>query len=167
MPGPAVVNASPLILLAKAGRLELLNALGRDLIVPDAVLEELQAKGSDDPVVQSVKNAPWLRVASVPPAQRSVAAWRLGAGESAVLACALQYPDSLVVLDDREGRRCAASHGIAVIGTVGVALLAKDAGAIALVAPVLDELVTAGMRASDALLARALQLAGEKPNKTP
>jgi hypothetical protein len=35
--------------LAKAGRLELLNALGPDLIVPDAVLEELKAKGSDDP----------------------------------------------------------------------------------------------------------------------
>lgn len=54
-----------------------------------------------------------------------------------------------------------------VIGTVGVALLAKDAGAVPLVAPVLDELVAAGMRASDALLARALHLAGEKPNKTP
>ena len=84
-----------------------------------------------------------------------------------MLTCALQYSDSLVVLDDREGRRCAASHGIAVIGTVGVALLAKDAGEIPLVAPVLDELVAAGMRASDALLARALQLAGEKPNKSP
>lgn len=167
MPEPAVVNASPLILLAKAGRLELLRALGRDLIVPDVVLEELKAKGSDDPVVQSVKNAHWLRVVSVSPTQQSVAAWRLGAGESAVLTCALQYSDSLVVLDDREGRRCASSHGIAVIGTVGVALLAKDAGAIPLVAPVLDELVAAGMHASDELLARALQLAGEKPSKNP
>jgi predicted nucleic acid-binding protein len=141
--------------------------LGRDLIVPDVVLEELKAKGSDDPVVQSVKNAHWLRVVSVSPTQQSVAAWRLGAGESAVLTCALQYSDSLVVLDDREGRRCASSHGIAVIGTVGVALLAKDAGAIPLVAPVLDELVAAGMHASDELLARALQLAGEKPSKNP
>jgi predicted nucleic acid-binding protein len=167
VPDPAVVNASPLILLAKAGRLELLRALGRDLIVPDAVREELKAKGSDDPVVESVKNTSWLRVVSVPPIQPSVAAWRLGAGESAVLTCALQYSDSLVVLDDREGRRCAASHQIPMIGTVGVALLAKDAGAIPLVAPVLDELVAAGMRASDALLARALQLAGEKPNKSP
>jgi len=31
------------------GRFELLRALGRDLIVPDAVVEELRAKGSDDP----------------------------------------------------------------------------------------------------------------------
>ena len=129
MPDPAVVNASPLILLARAGRLELLRALGRDLIVPDAVAEELRAKGSDDPVVQSVGNAAWLRVLSVPATRETVVAWRLGAGESAVLTCALQYSDPLVVLDDREGRRCAASHGIAVIGTIGVALLAKDEGA--------------------------------------
>ena len=165
MPDPAVVNASPLILLAKAGRLELLRALGRDLIVPDAVVEELRAKGSNDPVVQTVENAAWLRVVSVPATQQSIAAWRLGAGETAVLTCALQYSDPLVVLDDREGRRCAGSHGIAVIGTIGVALLAKDAGTIPLVAPVLDELVTAGMHVSDALLARALQLAGEKPKQ--
>jgi hypothetical protein len=57
VPDPAVVNASPLILLAKAGRLELLRALGRDLIVPQTVVEELGAKGSDDPVLQSVENA--------------------------------------------------------------------------------------------------------------
>lgn len=164
MPGPAVVNASPLILLAKAGRLELLRTLGRDLIVPDAVAGELRAKGSDDPVVQSVQNADWLRVVSVPATQQSVVAWRLGAGESAVVTCALQYSDPVVVLDDREGRRCAASHGIAVIGTIGVVLLAKDEGAIPLVAPVLEELATAGMHVSDALLARALQLAGELPS---
>jgi predicted nucleic acid-binding protein len=166
VPGPAVVNASPLILLAKAGRLELLRALGRDLIVPDAVAEELRAKGSDDPVVQSVGNAAWLRVLSVPATPDTVVAWRLGAGESAVLTCALEYADPLVVLDDREGRRCAASHGIAVIGTIGVALLAKDEGAIPLVAPVLDELIAAGMHVSDALLARALHLAGEKPSES-
>ncbi len=58
MSGPAVVNASPLILLGKAGRLELLRALGRDVIVPDAVLQELRAKGADDPVFQSVQQAP-------------------------------------------------------------------------------------------------------------
>ncbi|MFN8628034.1 MAG: DUF3368 domain-containing protein [Candidatus Binatia bacterium] len=164
MPGPAVVNAFPLILLAKTGRLELLRALGRDLIVPDAVAAELRAKGSDDPVVQSVQNADWLRVVSVPATQQSVDAWRLGAGESAVVTCALEYSDPLVVLDDREGRPCAASHGIAVIGTIGVVLLAKDEGAIPLVAPVLEELVTAGMHVSDALLARALQVAGEIPS---
>ncbi len=104
-----------------------------------------------------------LRVAPDTVTPATVAAWRLGAGEAAVLTCALQHADSLAVLDDREGRRCAASHRVSVIGTIGVVLLGKDAGAIPLVAPVLEELVTAGMRASDALLTRALDLSGEKP----
>lgn len=161
MPGPAVVNASPLILLGKIDRLRLLRALGRDLIVPDVVVEELNAKGADDAVVQAVGRADWLRTVAVPPIQESVAAWRLGMGETAVIACALQYENPVTVLDDREGRRCAASHGLAVVGTIGVVLLAKDDGLISLVAPVLNELVTAGMRVSDELFARALHLAGE------
>ena len=78
MPDPAVVDASPPILLAKAGGLELLRAFGRDLLVPDVVAEELRAKGSDDPVVQSVENATWLRVVPVPPTQPSVVAGVLG-----------------------------------------------------------------------------------------
>lgn len=162
MPDPAVINASPLILFAKAGCLELLRVLGRELLVPAAVIEELERKGPGDPVAQSVKNAAWLSLVPTPATPGSVAAWRLGAGESAVLACALQYSGAPVVLDDREGRRCAVAHGISVIGTVGVVVLAKDQGAVPLVAPVLDELIAVGMHVSDALLERALQLAGER-----
>lgn len=79
-----------------------------------------------------------------------------------MLTCALQCADPLAVLDDREGCRCA-SRGILVIGTIGVVLLGKDACPIPLVAPVIEELVTADMRASDPLLARALDLARENP----
>jgi predicted nucleic acid-binding protein len=131
-------------------------------IVPDAAIEELKAKGSADPVVQSVAAAAWLRVVSASAAVKGVADWRLGLGESAVITCALQHSDALVVLDDRQGRRCAAAHGIDVIGTIGVALLAKDAGAIPLLAPVLNDLVKAGMRVSDTVLVHALELAGER-----
>ena len=51
-----------------------------------------------------------------------------------------------------------------MIGTIGIVPLAKDEGAIPLVVPVLDELIAAGMHVSDALLARVLQLVGEKPS---
>ncbi len=39
--GPLVVNASPLIVLAKIGRLQLLDALGSEVIVPEAVAAEI------------------------------------------------------------------------------------------------------------------------------
>ena len=43
-----IVNASPLICLAKAGYLDLLLKLPGEVIVPSAVLEEIQAGQSDD-----------------------------------------------------------------------------------------------------------------------
>ena len=42
-----VVNASPLILLGKLGRADLLERLAQRILVPDAVLRELAA-GADD-----------------------------------------------------------------------------------------------------------------------
>ena len=44
-----VVNASPLILLGKIGRLGLLTALPERLMVPFAVEEEIAAGPHDDP----------------------------------------------------------------------------------------------------------------------
>ena len=44
-----VVNASPIITLAKAGHLELLEEPGIDVLVPDAVSTEVLAGSISDP----------------------------------------------------------------------------------------------------------------------
>ena len=41
MPDRWVVNASPLITLAKAGHLALLTALAREILIPEAVVAEV------------------------------------------------------------------------------------------------------------------------------
>lgn len=43
-----VVNASPLILIARIDRLDLLTSLAKLLIVPEAVLREIQAGSERD-----------------------------------------------------------------------------------------------------------------------
>jgi hypothetical protein len=45
-----VVNASPLITLAKIGRLDLLHFTDQDLLIPAAVAEEILAGPASDPV---------------------------------------------------------------------------------------------------------------------
>lgn len=44
-----VINASPLILLAKIDQLHLLGALAEQVIIPSAVVDEVYAGPSDDP----------------------------------------------------------------------------------------------------------------------
>jgi predicted nucleic acid-binding protein len=44
-----IVNTSPVICLAKAGYLDLLLKLPDEIIVPSAVVEEIQAGESSDP----------------------------------------------------------------------------------------------------------------------
>jgi hypothetical protein len=51
------VNASPLILLAKAGPLDLLRLGGVDVVVPDAVVTEIGVKGRLDPTVEASQQA--------------------------------------------------------------------------------------------------------------
>ena len=100
-----VVNASPLILLAKAGHLDLLRVGGFGVRVPDAVIAEIEAQGVEDPAAVAVRSTAWLQVVSTPVIPDRVASWSLGAGESGVLAVALETPDCEVILDDRAARR--------------------------------------------------------------
>jgi|GEM_PF-2933903 len=83
-----VVNASPLILLCKSGVVELLSQISKIVVVPESVVSEIEAQ-PDDPTCMMVRNLPWLRrvSAQIPD---SIKAWDLGAGESEVLAYALQ-----------------------------------------------------------------------------
>ena len=100
-----VVNASPLILLCKAGHIRLLEKLGRNVFVPIAVVNEVEAYPSDE-AGRLVRSFSWLKqvIVAVPD---SIKAWDLGAGESEVIAYALQTNGVRPLLDDAEGKACA------------------------------------------------------------
>lgn len=95
---------------------------------------------------------------SVPP---EVAAWRLDAGEEAVLAWAYAHPGCDAIIDDLAGRRCANALGIPLRGTLGLVLLATQCGHIQAARPVLEQLREAGMYLSDRVLEQALREIGE------
>src|SRR5216684_509193 len=102
-----VVNASPVILLARVGQLDLLHHLGPAVVIPEAAVLEIQRKGPGDPAVQALAQAMWLVSVDPGPIPARVAAFGLGDGETAVLAHALANPGSGAIVDDQAARNAA------------------------------------------------------------
>jgi predicted nucleic acid-binding protein len=155
-----VVNASPLIILSRIGRLDFLESLAPAVSVPDAVIAEVSAGLNHDSTAAATLQ--WAKERIVPnlllPA--TVAAWGLGAGESQVIAHCLANPRT-AVLDDQAGRACARAHGVSLVGTLGVLLLARQQGLIAQARPWVMRAHAAGLFLDPALIAKALASIGE------
>jgi predicted nucleic acid-binding protein len=156
-----VVNASPLIFLTKVGLLQVLHEPSVPALVPDVVLAEVGRLDPDDPTVRAVHQSHWIRVVPTPAVPHVVLVWDLDAGESAVLAVALDQPGSIAILDDMPARRCARVLNVATQGTLGLVLVAKHLGMIPEVRPLLGELREAGMHMSVQLESQILEAAGE------
>lgn len=147
--------------MTEVGLLEVLREPGVPLLVPDAVLAEIGYRDPNDPAALAVQQAPWIQVVPTPRIPDAVLAWDLDAGESAVLAVALEQSEPMVILDDQAARRCARVLGLASQGTLGLVLAAKRQGLIPAVRPVLDHLRRAGMYMTDRLANEILDAAGE------
>ncbi len=155
-----IVNASPLVFLGNAGRLNLLQELGEGrVLVPRAVLSEVADSSHCDRARAAVLSSAWIEPIDVAAVPSSVIEWDLGAGESEVVAAGIARPSARVVLDDLAGRKCALSHRLNVVGTLGVVIGAYRRGLIADPAVVLAELRDAGMWLFPSLIARVLSLA--------
>jgi predicted nucleic acid-binding protein len=156
----AVINASPLILLARSGHLGLLRAFANEVWVPEAVAGEIQQRGSGDVTAQALVTTGWLVVKPVPVINVAIAEWRLGAGESATVALALTHGLDAII-DDLAGRKCAESLGVPLRGTLGIVLAARRRGVIPAARPVIDDLVSAGLYLSRRVIDDALLRVGE------
>ena len=160
-----VVNASPLIVLARLSRLELLRETrpGVQVVLPQAVLDEIMRGEPNDPAVSLLPEVlgDWIRVIPTPPVSAEVQIGGLDPGEIAVISVALNHPGCEVVLDDKAARREAGRLGIPCIGTVGLILNGHRLGCVPSVREALQTLRDTGMYISDGLFQLALDQAGE------
>jgi predicted nucleic acid-binding protein len=158
-----VSDSSPLISLARIGRLELLHRLYGDLLIPQAVWHEVVVKGAGQPGVEEIKSAVWIKTATVENDELVLALQRdLGAGEAEAIALALEKKADLLLMDERLGRDTARYFGVRCIGLLGVLAEAKHRREIEAVRPVIDLLVNrAGYRISIELYQRILHDTGE------
>lgn len=163
------MNASPFIFLTRLGLLDILNEPGVTVMVPTAVISELGDHGVDDAASVAAQSTPWIHVIPTPSIPGFFVPWKLGMGESAVLACALAEIESNrsnpteidVVIDDSKARRLGEYLGIRVQGTLACLIIGKISGRIVAVRPLLEKLRASGMYLSDDLIKIVLEKSGE------
>lgn len=150
-----VSDTSPLTALLTVGTAELLPRLFGEVIIPEAVRDELLRSHAALPA--------WLRVEAVKnSAETARFAMVVDAGEAEAIELAKEMHADRLLMDERKGRRLAAQEGIPVIGLVGVVLLAKRNRLIPSARALLQRLEhDAGMYLTDELREQALQSVGE------
>ena len=155
-----VVNASPLIALARIDRLDILSGADRELLLPDAVVQEIVNGPSWDKARCALESGWGPNPVHVKPAW-DVLEWGLGAGESAVLSLAGQHK-AWAIVDDRAARIACKVLSIRCIGTLGVVLRAHREGRIPSAATLLKALKEAGLYLDDTVIRAALlKITGE------
>jgi predicted nucleic acid-binding protein len=156
-----VVNASPLILLGKTEQIGLLGALIDQIVVPQAVVDEIGAKPDGSATIEAIADLPAFVTVGNEVAGLEILSWDLGAGETQVIAYALAHDVERVVIDDLEARRCAKAMGLGIIGTLGIVGRAKAMGLIERAEPVVRHLRETGLYVSNELVQRLLMEVGE------
>lgn len=142
-----IADASCLIVLQNIQKLELLQQLFREVCITEEVKEEF---GLDLPK--------WIKTKEISNrTQQNALNLILDKGEASAIALCLENPDSLLIIDEKKGRRIAQELNIKIIGTLGIILQAKEKDLINSIADLLIELEKAGFRISNNLQAKILE----------
>lgn len=137
-----VSDTSPILNLARIGRLELLASLYQQVVIPAAVYAELTAAKRDLPFAIDPASMPWLAITTPKDHDRVQKLCEdLDAGEAEAIVLAIECHADLLLVDERRGRQIAITLGLTVTGLLGVLADAKLAGLIESAKPVLDELI--------------------------
>lgn len=158
-----ISNTTPIISLALVGRLDLLEKLYGNVLVPPAVVAEVLAGGQFGIGVLEFQQATWFLQTPLADPRRADLLVDLDRGEAEVIALAQEINADLVILDERLGRRHAQRLGLEITGTLGVILKGKQLGFVLEVKSLIERLQKGGIRLGRPLIARVLQLAGELP----
>jgi predicted nucleic acid-binding protein len=120
-----IADTSPLQYAVEIGVAHALFELYGRIVVPLAVSSELRHQGAPALLRRWVEdNLDWIEVRSVEvPDDPRLAS--LDPGEREAIALAQHSPDSLLIIDDGEGRKEARRRGVRITGLLGVI---RDAG---------------------------------------
>jgi len=168
-----IADASPLIALATIDQLELLHKLYQNVLIPEAVEQELMLDSNmagAKRLKQAVSQG-WLKIERcdytaepyLESYQQLLQIIDQGETEAILLAECLQSNRDyrFLLIDERRGRQVARKRGLVIAGTGAVLLAAKKKNYIHSVKTELDSMQEKGYRLSTVLRQRLLELAEE------
>jgi predicted nucleic acid-binding protein len=165
-----VSNATPLIYLAKIGRMDLLKKVFEEVFIPEEVKVEVVDEGKrlgekDAYIVEKAVRGGWLKVLTVEALEIPI---KLEQGEVAVLSLAKRQGFREVLVDEVSARTAARLMGLIPRGTVFVLLKALEIEEISLndFLDALSDLVRHGFRLKEEVYLEAVRKAREISKET-
>lgn len=147
-----VADSGPLNYLILLEQAELLYRFYGQVIIPEAVLRELTASRTPDPVRNWLSKPPaWFRVQSVPADELALVTSELDPGEREAITLARILGADLLLIDEAMGRAEASRRHLRVTGTLGILRAAAERGLI-LVPEVLARLRETSFYVDDKLI---------------
>lgn len=150
MPKIIVSDSSSLILFIKIGELDLLQKVFGKIHVTKVVADEI-----------GVTLPYWVEIMDLDATYYSDLHNYLDRGEASSLALTIKNKDSLLIIDEKKGRKIAKELGVSITGSLGIILLSKQLGYVEKVKPVLDKIRTTNFRINPQLIKKVLQTANE------
>ena len=119
-----VSDTSPLHYLLLVGAIDVLPVLFQEVLLPRAVLMELQQPRTPQLVFEWAAQLPaWVRIQEPSRIDETIG---LGAGETAAISLAVELHAPAILMDERRGRFEAEKRGLLPVGTLNL-LDAADA----------------------------------------
>ena len=142
-----IADTSCLIVLSKIGRLHLL----KDIFSKISITKEVYQEFSD-------ALPEWIQVEEIKDSERQrILELDLDKGEASSIALGLEHEESLLLIDEKKGRRIAKDLGLKVTGTLGVLIQAKINGQLDSLIDEIDKLKKVEFRMSEGLVQKILE----------
>lgn len=162
-----ISDTTPVISLIKISRLDLLEKLFGEVLVPETVLRELTTNTAFKKEAEIVQSSSFIKTSSIQN-RKSLeilrAASGLDDGESEAIILADELQSDVLIIDERRGRKVAQNLGITITGTVGILVQAHSENMISEeeVKICFEHLKDSGIRLSDSLIQDALSIMQKK-----
>ena len=157
-----IVNSTPLISLCIIDKLYLLEKLYGNVMIPEAVFKEINAKPDSIAKRKLDKSLDWIQVCRIKNEMaKTFYKAQLHDGEVEVMILAKEVDAELLIIDDKNAKKHAKYLGFNVTGTLGVLIKAKRIGYIQSIKPLIEQLLSENIYINSNIIEYCLKEAGE------